>query len=78
MLRHLDPISPDPARLADGWEYRCTVARGRADELIQVYREAGLEVVADPVAPERLEEDCSGCRLAAWAFVTLYVRRDSR
>lgn len=67
---------PDPARTAAGWERRFVADEVRAAEMIALYRELGYETAADPVRPEELADECSGCRLvAARRYTTIYTRR---
>ncbi len=69
-------IRPDPARLAAGWVKRFAIERARAADLARVYEEAGFEVALDPVAPERLADDCGDCQVVAqFDHVLLYTRR---
>lgn len=69
-------IRPDPARLADGWAYRFVIERSRVGDLLALYGESGFEVAIDPVAPERLQDECSDCRLALHLdYVQVYTRR---
>lgn len=67
----------DPARLADGWERRCVADGVRAAELLELYKELGFEVVADPVAGTDIGgEDCGDCQLVAMLrFRVIYTRR---
>jgi hypothetical protein len=69
-------IAPDPARVAAGWERRFIADGFRADEMVALYEELGFEVVADPVKPEQLVDDCQDCRLLILLeFKTIYTRR---
>jgi hypothetical protein len=69
-------IKPDPARVAAGWERRFVIEKGRAADLVRLYRESGFEVAVDPVAPELLEDECSDCRLVfRLEYVSVYTRR---
>lgn len=54
-----DPV--DPERIRDGWEHRFVAAGARAEEMIDLYRELGFEVAADPVATARAVEGCAAC-----------------
>lgn len=66
---------PDPARLAEGWEYRFVADARRAEESIALYRELGFEVTADPVGAP-ISAACADCALAAaLGFRALYTRR---
>jgi hypothetical protein len=69
-------IAPNPGRLAAGWEARFVADRARAREAIELYRELGFEVVADPVAPQDLRGACEPCRIAMQLqFSMIYTRR---
>jgi hypothetical protein len=68
--------APDPVRLAAGWERRFIAAGSRVDETLDLYRELGYEVVADPVLPSDLAGECSDCAVvAALSFRMIYTRR---
>ncbi|MBP8137636.1 MAG: hypothetical protein KAY61_05475 [Candidatus Eisenbacteria bacterium] len=72
----LERITPDPARLADGWKRRFVIERARVGDLVALYEEGGFEVVADAVAPEQLEDDCTDCKLVVHLdYVQVYTRK---
>jgi len=69
-------LHPDPARLADGWERRFVADAKRAAEAVELYESLGFEVVADPVRPEEMGEQCDTCRVLVFMrFRTIYTRR---
>ncbi|HSM09320.1 MAG TPA: hypothetical protein VLA33_09920 [Gemmatimonadota bacterium] len=69
-------LHPDPARVADGWERRFVTDAKRAAEAVELYESLGFEVVADPVRPEEMGEQCDTCRLLVLLkFRTIYTRR---
>lgn len=71
-----EQLGPDPKRLAEGWERRFITDATRADEVLELYRELGYEVCADPVEPSELGEECDDCQLALLAQLkTIYTRR---
>ena len=72
-----DPVvTPDPARVADGWEPRFVADGARAEEAVRLYRELGFETVADPVVPGNLPGDCGDCAIVtALRFHMIYTRR---
>lgn len=73
-----DQFAPDPERLAQGWERRFVTDGERARQMIQLYKELGYEVVADPITPESMADECADCALlAALKFQTIYTRRRS-
>lgn len=68
-------LQPDPVRVADGWERRFITDAARAKEMMELYRELGYEVCADPVKTEELIDDCQGCRVVIESqFMTIYTR----
>lgn len=59
---HVPAFGPvDPARIRAGWEHRFVAAGARAEEMIDLYRELGFEVAADPVVTGGLVEGCATC-----------------
>lgn len=72
-------LEPDPERVAAGWERRFITDATRSAEMLELYRELGYEVCADPVRPEELLDDCQGCAVVAESqFVTIYTRDKRR
>jgi len=70
--------APDPALVAEGWERRFVALRIRADEAVELYRQLGFEVRAEPVRAAELGTDCSDCGLIeALQFQTIYTRKKS-
>jgi hypothetical protein len=68
-------FTPDPARLADGWEFRFVADGTRTDEVVELYRAIGLDVCADPLSEAQLAEHCRDCQLvAALRFRMVYTR----
>jgi hypothetical protein len=71
-------LKANPERLADGWERRFLADPVRAKEAVELYTAMGFEVVADPVRPDELGEECEACRLLAQLhFKTIYTRKKS-
>ncbi|MDH3292112.1 MAG: hypothetical protein OEO20_10775 [Gemmatimonadota bacterium] len=69
-------LTPDPARVADGWERRFIADGQRAKEMMALYRDLGFEVCADPITPEQVGDDCADCRLLMLLdFKTIYTRK---
>lgn len=67
-------MTPD-GLAAEGWERRFTADARRADEALELYRQLGFEVRAEPVRPEELVDDCQDCRLLTrLQFKTIYTR----
>ena len=58
----------------EGWERRFVAFGERAEEAIQLYRDLGFEVVADPVQPDDMAAECTDCQLVT-LFRTIYTRR---
>jgi len=68
-------LSPDPARLAAGWERRFIGDGPRVEEAMRLYEELGFEVCADPLQPEALAGECEDCQLLMLLkFKTIYTR----
>jgi hypothetical protein len=66
---------PDPRLLAEGWQRRFMADGVRAEEAMALYRSLGFEVLAQPVKPENVADECSDCRLLmALRFSTIYTR----
>lgn len=69
-------LTPDPARLAAGWERRFITDATRLEEVVSLYEEAGFEVCADPIRREEFPDGCDDCQLLAlMQFRTIYTRR---
>ena len=68
-------IAADPERVAAGWVRRFIASGPRAQEMIQLYRELGFEVAADPIRSEQITGDCGDCELLMrLEFVMIYTR----
>lgn len=69
-------LRPDPKRIAHGWERRFITDAHRAEEVMELYRQLGYEVRADPVQPEELDDECEDCQLVTLLqFKTIYTRK---
>ena len=69
-------LTPDPALVAEGWERRFTADEQRAKEAMELYRQLGYEVRAEPVRPEELQDDCVDCRtVVSFHFQTIYTKK---
>jgi hypothetical protein len=67
-------MHPSPA--PDGWERRFIADPQRAQEVLELYRQAGFEVRAEPAIPDDLREECESCWLVkAGFFRVIYTRR---
>ncbi len=69
-------LSPDPKRIAEGWERRFITDGQRAEEIMELYRQLGYEVCADPMRREDLEGECEDCALVMlFQFKMIYTRK---
>ena len=58
------------------WERRFIADAARAAEAIELYRQAGFEVRAEPIVPDDLREECESCLLVrAGLLQVIYTRR---
>ena len=74
MLIHI--ADTDGRALADeGWERRFTADQQRANEVVELYRQLGYEVRAEPAQPAELGDECEGCHAVAVQFTTIYTRK---
>jgi len=69
-------IHADPDRIAAGWERRFVADASRVEEMTNLYRKLGFEVVADPILPQLFEGDCEDCQLLVYLqFRMIYTRK---
>ena len=69
-------LAPDPKLAAEGWVRRFIADARRAEEALELYRQLGFEVRAEPVRVEEVGDDCQDCRLLMLLqFKTIYTRR---
>ncbi len=74
-----EQLEGDPELLAAGWQRRFIADGPRAQEALQLYRDLGFEVLAEPVSPDEMQDDCEDCQLLmAMQFKTIYTRRRHR
>ena len=74
--RFEEQVRANPERIADGWERRFIADPDRAKEAVELYSQLGFQVVADPIRPEDLGDDCESCELLArMRFAVIYTRR---
>jgi len=45
----------------DNWEKRNIIEKERVDEIIELYRNIGFEVMVKDFEPDREDEDCNEC-----------------
>jgi len=71
-----EQLQGDPDLLAAGWQRRFIADSQRAKEAEQLYRELGFEVLAEPVRPAEIKDDCADCQLLmVLEFRTIYTRK---
>lgn len=71
-----EQIEANPARLAEGWERRFIADGARAEEMMRLYRELGFEVLAEPIEPEHVTDECEACWLVRRLhFQMIYTRK---
>ena len=69
-------LEADPALAAEGWERRFNADPQRAEEAMELYKQLGYEVRAEPAPAAELTDDCEGCRaVVALQFKTIYTRK---
>jgi hypothetical protein len=69
-------VAANPERVAEGWTPRFVADPARTREAVELYRELGFEVLAEPIAPEDLGGDCEDCRLVMQLrFRMIYTRQ---
>jgi hypothetical protein len=67
--------APVPDFAHEGWERRFVTAPDRLFEQVALYNSLGYEVRLEPVAPEELRDECSGCLAALTLYHVLYTRK---
>ena len=71
-----EQLQADPALVAEGWERRFTADAQRTEEAVELYRQLGFEVRAEPVRAEEAGHDCEDCgSLMVVEFKTIYTRK---
>jgi hypothetical protein len=73
----LPSLGRDEELALGGWTRRFVGSPPRLEEVVQLYRELGLEVHLEPLTPEDLADECGDCRLALALFRAVYTRRPS-
>jgi hypothetical protein len=69
------PTARDRALALEGWQRRFVAPPHRLFELVELYNSLGLEVRLEPVLPEEMHGECTGCTLALSLFQIVYTRR---
>jgi hypothetical protein len=54
-------LKGDDALIEEGWERRSILDEPRLSEVVQLYRDMGLEVKVVDLTPEMIEEGCDTC-----------------
>ena len=70
--------NPEQKLVRAGWEKQATYDDPRLTEMLEMYREIGLEVHLEPFNPEN-EEGCTGCmQLTPEKLKTIYTRKKKK
>ncbi len=71
-----DPQRTDLDLASQGWERRFTADPQRAEEAMELYRQLGYEVRAEPASGAGETDECDACRaVIAREWKTIYTRR---
>ena len=71
-------MRPEEKLIRAGWEKQATYDDPRLSEMVEMYKEIGLEVHLEPFNPEN-EESCTGCmQLTPEKFKTIYTRKKAK
>ena len=72
---NLIQTDPEERLLQAGWEKQATYDDPRLSEMVEMYKEIGLEVHLEPFDPEN-EKGCTDCMLLTpEKYKTIYTRR---
>jgi hypothetical protein len=70
-------MTPEEKLIQQGWEKQATYDDPRLSEMVDMYKEIGLEVHLEPFNAVN-EEGCTGCMaLFPDQFKTIYIRKKS-
>ena len=70
--------NPEENLVQAGWEKQATYDDPRLSEMVEIYKEIGLEVHLEPFDPEN-EEACTGCmQQTPDKFKTIYTRKKKK
>jgi hypothetical protein len=70
-------VTPAEKLSKEGWEKKATYDDPRLSEMVEMYKEIGLEVHLEPYNAEH-EDGCTGCmQLFPDQFKTIYTRKKS-
>ncbi len=68
-------MTPEEKLISEGWEKQATYDEPRLSEMVDTYKEIGLEVLLEPFNAAN-EEGCTGCmELSPDQFKTIYTRK---
>ena len=68
-------IKGDDALIAQGWERRSILDEPRLSEVVEMYKDMGLEVKVVELKPEMIEEGCGTCLVAGLErYKVVYTR----
>ena len=68
-------MSPEEKLIREGWKKQATYDDPRLTEMVEMYKEIGLEVHLEPFNAEN-EEGCTDCMLLSpEMFKTIYTRK---
>ncbi len=68
-------MTPEEKLISEGWEKQTTYDEPRLSEMVDTYKEIGLEVLLEPFNAAN-EKGCTGCmELSPDQFKTIYTRR---
>ena len=71
-------MTPAEKLSKEGWEKKATYDDPRLSEMVEMYKEIGLEVHLEPYNAEH-EDGCTGCmQLFPDQFKTIYTRAKSK
>lgn len=68
----------DAVLVREGWTRRFASAPPRLDEMVELYRSIGLEVLLEPVESDGLADECHGCALSLGPSKTIWTRPATR
>jgi len=68
-------MTPEEKLISDGWQKQATYDDPRLTEMVDMYKEIGLEVHLEPFNPEK-EKGCTGCMaFMPDTYKTVYTRK---
>jgi hypothetical protein len=61
--------------ISEGWARRFVGGPPRLQEMVELYRSLGYEVLLEPQALDEFRDECEDCTLALRFFRMVYIRR---